>query len=86
MKTHYSVTTKIGSKRNYLVTFVGYDDLTDLQKSFFIYSEGGNLQKMVFSLEDIFHYTQNENIMEKEIFESTDFLVARIIPLDFQKN
>jgi hypothetical protein len=86
MKTHYSVTNKIGNQRDFQVSFVDYENLTDLQKSFFIYQVGTNLHKMIFSLEDIFHDTLHENLIENEIFESTNFLVARIIPSHYMKN
>jgi hypothetical protein len=72
-----------------IVSLLDFSKLSNYQKkissSLFTLNEG-NSRKIVFSVEDIYHQSQGGELLRKEIFDSTSFLAAYIIPFGVQRN
>jgi hypothetical protein len=72
-----------------IVTILDFNGLNDIQKmvSVSMYSMNRlNSPNFIFSIEDVFHPVSRKELMQKDIFNTTEFLAAHIIPFKVQLN
>jgi hypothetical protein len=72
-----------------IVSILDFNGLNDEQKKVSVTMftlNRLNSPNFVFSIEDVFHSVSCEELMQKDIFNTTEFLAAHIIPFKVQLN